>query len=757
MTDTQFATNVSDAATTTYASYDFPKRLFDEIAQKFENRSDRILWTRAVRNSDITVPLADSMISDKEISFVAYVSPERRSIESHIRQSLSANVPVCRRIRLGESDDDVKKNDIAEAFAESLKKEIIAFDPLIGKLVEDGEVAVVLQYELDYLLATPLPNDVISEDEWAALADEEQADWTRFELSNGRTSYRRYKAAYWRDSEGRRASDRHYRELLPNGTRRQFKRDAAATRKAWKTHQKAIAQGKIPLRVRLIPALDCAPILMRGTGNRRWECVGLAIRSKFEENDLIAQGIWWNTAQGQMSQLGFDTPRVKGKTVDFYEAHIYLLNEETQEMDPCILYCVDGRSTWYSTADGTQDAAMINLREEYGLDQLPVNYFWGAHTEDDDPDMYGFPVMEPLTYTILNREGMRTNFQAHLRKYAFSKLAITPDPKIEASTYTNVDGSLRDIDMDAEVVMLPGPVAPMVQPLPPTSVLAMDNMYTQDLAGNTPSDPILGGGGSNASGHSLTIQKANFNAANSHVLEGARECVEWVITTAITMLAALEDRFGIQASIFPHDEIPTGGQKRKDKSVLTFDSRWFDNNFRILAEYPNVGNLAEVQQTMDLYERGGASFEDLCTVRGKSSPMEERIKIMLDKWWNSPPGLQTLFLEVLKRRGSLEQAALLEAQLNKEVQPNGLPTAAIPPELQAIASQMGVGGAGAAGNPSLGAMPGSPGQEQGQVGGVQLPNLAGSALGGAVSGGMGTAQLLADARATAGIPATPPV
>ena len=751
MIDSRLLEGVTDAATTDYVPDDFPKRLFVDTARRFSNRSDRILFTRAIRNSEITVSIADSQISDKDVNFVAYVSPERRSIESHMRQSWSSNVPVCERTRLDDSDEGMKKADMAEAFAESLKQEIIAFDAIIGKLVEDGEVAVVLQYELDYLLASPSPSDIKTAEEYEKLPKKEQEDWTEIRLSEDRRSYRRYKQEYWRDNVGRRSNDRMYRELQTDGTRRKFIRDPEQTRKAWKSHQQAISEGKVPVRVRLIPALDCAPLLIRGTKNRRWECRGVAIKSSFEESDLIAQGLWWTGAQGMLTPLGFDTEQTNGRVVDLYEAHVYLQDEYGQ-MVPCVVYSVDGRPTWCKTDNGDLLAAVINLKEEYGLDRIPANYFWGAHTEDDNPDMYGFPVIEPLAYTILNREGTRTAFQTHLRKYAFSKLAVTPDPKIDSAAYTNADGSLRDLDLDAEIVMLPGPVGPMVSPPPPTAVLALDNMYTQDLQGNTPSDPITGQGGSSASGHSLNVQKAAFNAANSHVLEGARDCVEWIVTTTLGMLGALEEVFGLRATVYPSDTVPTAGQSRKNKAVLEFDSRWFDGNYRMKAVYPNVGNLAEVQQTMDLYERGGASFEDLCDVRGKKSVMEERIKIMLDKWWNSPPGMQTLFIEVLKRRGSIEQAQLLEAQLNKEIQPGGLPTAAIPPELQAIAAQMGSGGAGAAGNPSLGAMPGAAGQQQSDVAGMQIPSLAGSALGGIVSGAMGSGAMANDVAAQQGGP-----
>lgn len=739
-------------ADTQHVTRDWPRRLFLETSWRFQNRSDRILFTRSVRNEEITVPIPDSLISDEDVSFIAYISPARKALESHMRQTWASNVPICERIRLDDTDTGVGNADMAEAFAEAIKQQIVAFDPIIGKLVEDGEIAVVLQYDLDYLLQTPLPSDVMTPEEYEDLSAKEQQEWTEVRLG-ARCSYRRYKRFYWRDDRGRRPNDPHYRQIV-DGTRHSFTLDPKETRKAWKSHQKQMSEGKVPVLVRLIPALDCAPILARGTGNRRWECRGLAIRNRFEESDLIAQGLWWTGASGLLMQLGFAEDRSNGRIHDVYEAHVFLTDEDGQPV-PCIVYSVDGEQTWFVNGDGNHSAAVINQKEEYGIDFLPANYFWGTHTEDDDPDMYGYPVMYQLASTILNQEGTRTAFQAHLRKYAFSKLAMVPDPKMPTASYTNADGSLKDIDVDKEIVPLPGPVAPLVSPPPPTQVVAMDQMYSQDLQAHAPNDPLMGGS-SDASGHSLTVQKAYFNSANSHVLEGARDCVEWIVQTAIKMIAALDERFGVRASVEPADEVPQAGATRPKKSVITFDPRWFGGNYRIKMVYPKVANLAEVQQLMDLYERGGATLEDVMEARGKASVMEERIKIMLDQFWKSPPGMQTLFLEVLKRRGAIEDANKLEAQMRRELQPDGMPTAAIPPEIAALAAQMGQGQ-----GPPQGVMP--PGQQGGipgpgggmgtapngptsQMPGTSLPNIAASTLGGITN--PGTGPLVRDSMAT---------
>lgn len=291
--------------------------------------------------------------------------------------------------------------------------------------------------------------------------------------------------------------------------------------------------------------------------------------------------------------------------------------------------------------------------------------------------------------------------------------------------------------MSADIVFLPGPLAPLAQPPAPNAIRDQLLIYGNDIDQNSPGEQTRGAGDSSASGHSLNLQQGFFLAANRHIMEAARKCVEWIGSMALRMLVALEETHGVRASVFVREKPPADAQPAKKRGqAIEIDSRWFKGNFTLVARYPKIGNLAEIQQMADLADRGFASFPDVMEARGKTSVMNERVQIAIDQFWKGGPGQQLLALQALKERGDTERAAMLEAQMRQEMQPNGLPTAAIPPELRA----MGPGG--------------PPQQPQGPMPGVQMPNMAASQLGGTVAGAIGSGAQLNDsaALAAAGLP-----
>lgn len=721
------------------------QRVYQRTAGRFPESRARILFAAAVRNEEIVVPIPDPLLSDEDTDFVAYIAPERKALEAGLRQQLVSNPPIYERPPVGGKDSDEKDADLVETFANALREELVPWDAIIGKAAEDGEYGVTMAFDLDDFLAAPLPSDVKTPEEWEQLPESEQDDWTEVRLSGGRVSYRRYKQKYWRDKEGRRPTDRYYREVGDDGTRKQFERNDLATRRAWREHAKAFKAGQIPLVVNLVSALDCAPFLVRGKKHRRWECRGLAIKRQYEQDDLIAQGYRWAGLGSALYPVAFDGS-ANGRMVTVYEIWCYLEDEDGQPV-PCIVYEVDGRLTecWNDTT-GDYEPAVLNLKDEYGLKTLPATYVHAAHTESDDPDMYAYPAMYPLLSPILNREGTLTAYQAHLRKYAFSKRTVTPDPNLPKEAWLQADNSPRAIDLEADIVTLPGPMGTLVEPPAPSALKDLVVVYDKDIDSNAPSDAIRGTGGSSASGHSLSLQEGFFLNANNHILEAARMTVQWIGETALEMLDALEETFSVRASVFQRQKPPADAQQAvKKNQAIELDSRWLKGNYTLVAKFPKIGNLAEIQQLADLADRGKASFADVMEARGKTSVFNERVEIAVDAWWNSEQGRQFLFLQMLKRRGDAEQAAALEQQMNGAMQPNGLPTSAVPPELQALA----------AGGPPMGM--GQPGPPPGgpQPSGMTLPNVAESALAGQYAGALGSQNLVNDSRARmmAGLPA----
>lgn len=730
-------------ASADYVPPAWAEQYFRRTAARFQESRARINLAADVRHENIVVPIPDSLLSDEEIDFVTYIDPSRKTIESGWKQSLAEHPPMFERPPISGSDTDEKAADMVETVANALWQTIGNWDSLVGKAVEDGEVGVTLQYDLEDFLSYPLPSETKTASAWAKLPKKEQEDWTEVDQGNGRVTYRRYRQKYWRDADGRKANDRYY-QRQDDGTRRSFERNDLATRRAWREAAKSWKAGEIPINTRIIPANNCAPMLIAGTKAERWECRGLAIREMYAIDDLVNQGYAWNGLGTPLYPISFDGSTA-GRQVWVYQVHCWLEAETDEgeiELHPCVVTCVDGRFTEWCGTDGEYYPAIVDLKAEYGIDVLPANYFHFAHTESDGPDTYAYPAMYPLLSAILDREGTLTAYQTHLRKYALGKLAVTPNPDLPKESWMMADGSPKPLDMNADIVTLPGPVGPLAQPPAPNAVRDLLLIYDHDLQQNAPGEQTRGAGDSSASGHSLSLQAGSFLAANRYILEGSRKAAEWIVSMALRMLVALEERFNVKASVFVREKPPADAQPaRRRGQAIEIDSRWFKDNFTLVAKYPNVGNLAEIQQTADLADRGYASFADVMEKRGKSSVMNERVEIAIDHLLKEGPVQQLLALQVLKERGDSERVAMLEAQMQGDMQPGGLPTAAIPPELRALPP---------GGPPGMGGAP----QPNGPMPGVTLPNIAASQVGGIVGGAIGAGAQMNDSRAlaAAGLP-----
>lgn len=732
------AAGTVDRATVEYVPPQWAEQFFRRTADRFGERSARIVLADDVRQERIVVPIPDKLLSDDEIDFVTHIDPARKTIESGWKQSLAENPPIMERPPISGSDADEKAADMVETVANALRETIVNWDSIVGKGIEDGEVGVTLQYDLEDFLSFPLPSDTLAPEGWDKLTEKEQATWTEVDQGAGRISFRRYRQKYWRDKDGRKPKDAYYRERQEDGGRREFERNDLATRRAWREHAKSWKAGEIPLNVRLIPALNCAPLLIAGTANERWQCRGLAIRELYAMDDLIAQGYAWHGLGTPLYPISYDGSS-PSRQVWVYQVHCWL-EDDDGEQHPCVVTSVDGRYTEWANIDGKTSPAIVDLKEEYDLDFLPANYFHFAHTESDDPDTYAYPAMYPLLTSILEREGTLTAYQTHLRKYALGKLAVTPNPDIPKESWLNADGSPKPLDMQADIITLPGPVGPLAQPPAPNAVRDLLMIYDRAIEQNAPGEQTRGSGDSSASGHSLALQSGYFKSANRHILEGSRKCVEWIVSSSLRMLVALEEQHGVKASVFVREKPPADASPtRKRGQAIEIDSRWFKGNFTIVAKYPKVGNLAEIQQLADLKERGLATFSDVMEARGKQSVFNERAEIAVDQMLGSPEMMKMLMLDTLKRRGDVERVQMLLAQMQGEMQPNGLATAAVPPELAMMREQMGAPMGGAQGQ---------------QMSGVGLPNMAASAVGGQVAGAIGAASQMADSQAlaTAGLP-----
>jgi hypothetical protein len=747
--------------------------------QRYAGSRNRILFCSDVRYNRISVTLPEIVATEDgdEEQWLRHVSPDRKTLELRFVQTLADNEITVERAPIGTSDTAESDADDLEMWCDEARKSIVPVRGLWGKAVEDGEWAVSCIPRMESYLATPTPYDLLTEEEWKALDEKKQADWELDDKHQERNEdglwvklpkAKRMKMPYWRDKDGRPSDDDEYthrrkskngRDLAP----RLFKRDKDMTEQAYKDAVLAHLCEQFPVAVRIIPATDCIPYLVQGVGKDRFECRGLIERQLLEKDDLIGMGYRWHNQDSIVEPNGFDINRTEGNNgqLYLYTAYLMLRNPDTDQYDPCLVYSVAGMET--TTSDEERAPVYRNLRERYGLSQLPVWYGYGAHTESDNPDERGVPMLDPLAHDILNREGLITSYLAHTWRYAFSKLGTQVQKDIPASAWLAADMKTPlTLDDDGNIIVLPGPTGPLMPPPVGDGVRDLLAVLKGEQDENSPSPAASGQGGGDQSGHALSLTKSFVLAASSDIMEGVSRCVEWIMETALEICDALEKKFGIRVPVWVTQELPAGedGRQKVQLKALELNPRWLGSsdgkkpNVRLTAVYQKIGNLVEIEQVASLAERGFATFEDVMKARGKKSPSTEWVKIMADRIKSSPEGQLLAMIRVYRRRGDEERAQKADMVLAQEMTKAGMPVDALAEELRAVADPAAGGAAG----PVPGMVPAGVGQTAGNVGPTQLQDVAASSLAGTISGAMGSASRMADSQATvaAGMPVGAP-
>lgn len=682
----------------------------DSIRQLFTNRAEplspsrnRILMCRDLRRNLLTVPIDPTWLDGNTAlaKWIGTLLPERQMGTLNLTNTLGDEIPVISRHPIGQTDRAQDDADEAEVFIEGIKRKLVDWDEIIGTLVEDSELGIFVGPEPAGLEKCP--------------------DYMLTVDGDGSKSLRKPNPRYTRDKNGRGEDDPRY----------DGERSERASIKAWKDEYDAHLAEYLPVQVHLIKATDCAPIFGIGT-KQRLECRGMIVRQLFAREDLLSQGFRSKILEpGALIPMGFSADRLSGQNGMFYlyTAYVYDVDEKTGEKVPMIARCVGGEYTeLYNRHSDQNESAVINLKEEYGLDELMVGYFWGLHHSDDDPAWRGVPLMWPVLNTILGKEGLLQASKAHAHDNAFTGHVTNPNPALpEKLLLEAASGEKKPRKPKAnEIVQGTGDTRPWVQAQIGDDVRWLLAEMSTQLVTSMP-DPQQFGDDNSDSGHAMVVGHELLTSAKRHIKEGARLAVEFIIECAIKLLCGLArgkwkrtQGRGINATIAQDVErtISRNGTTRTVSEIIEFKERWFGNNYHITARYPAVGNLAEREQTKQDWKDGAGTWEEMRESRGDQSPETTRYKVARDQWFQGPIGQMVLAVEVAKERQMMELAAKLQQELDGQMAQIGLPVEALAPEFQ--------GGAG---------------------GSLAVPNMAANSLNGTIQGQMGTASMQADAMA----------
>lgn len=633
---------------------------------------------------------ADSAIS---------ILPERESYIRDLVAKVGSVEPKVAREPLDVTETAVDHAEEYEAYMREVAFDAehgVPLDDVYSKLAEDGECGVTaLPAHLD---AEGIPDfyDRLSERARAALKSDERRQYTPDD-NDRRGRYVR------RNADGTRATNPRYERDAKGRTRKDaekadgrgsFKADRATSREA---HADAVRRYLLrhnATTFRVIPALDCYPILGRGTGRSRWKLEGLIERSLFSREELIEKQYGWAMA-GDRLLLPRGVPmRYAGVKDELYLYTAYLMLRAEDDEDgvaehPCILYTIGGAGTWWDGMEPRDDAgrrsevAIIDLYEEFKITGRRWDYGWGLHTADDDPSYYGRPALWPFVPRIRQIETLETAAGVQVQLEAYTGHYYKPDAtlaeKLPEAVIDTRANRLRKPVKPGPGAMEPfaGDVVPFNQAQIGKDHYLLHDTYLASLKEGMAVDAIRG-----ETGNAMMISASQGQVSKRHIRETALRLFRfWLEADALNRLAAYKCH-EVRWPILTSRERPVGHEVRSRLAPVEFDPDWLgeDENPKLEVTYGDELNLARADLEMNAADRGYRALKHVAAAFGEDDPMSLRYEIAKDQMWKDPQNQLLLRMMVDSRRQMTRQrqAAMLQAEGKMTKQglpgaPNGAP------------------------------------------------------------------------------------
>jgi hypothetical protein len=666
--------------------------------------------------------------------------PEREGYERDLVARAGAVKPEISREALDVIDRAVDEAEEYEAYMREVAEDDesgVPFDTSIEKLAEDGEHGVVITpWDLD---SDGIPDfyDRLTERARAALKAEDRKAYTKDDNRAGHYVKRDERGRrvvnprFDRDAKGRTRKD-----AEKAGGKGSYTHDRAKSEAA---HEEAVRRYLLAHRAsnfRLIPALDCYPLLGRGHGKAKWAVEGLIERAAFSREDLLSRNYGWHQIGSKLILPRGMDPRNSETNDGLYLYTLYTFLEDEGDGEcrqhPCILYCVGGAGTWWDGAELDNDAkknavAVIDLWAERQARHRFWGYEFGSHTSDDDPNHYARPAIWPFRNRILNIEGLQTANHVSVQTNAYTGHYYKPDAAIlKEDPEAVVDSQTHMVRQPVkpapgEIQPWAGDVVPFSQAQIGADAWKLEASYQESLQRSMAIDSI----DNQESGHAMLVASSQGQTQKRQIREAALRVYRFCLETDARWRAAAWRCHGVKWPILTSKERPVGHERRSRQDVSEFDAeRWLgeDENVKLNVSYGEEFNLARAQMEMDAADRGYRALEHVAAAFGEPDTMNLRIAVAKDQLWKTPAAQAMLGEMVAEMRGMKRQNQIRAMQADGQMTQQGLP-GADPSQPQVMLPQ---------------AMLQRQGQPpaQGGGGGPQVPDMAGSVVGGIKAGQM---------------------
>lgn len=664
-------------------TYDWLMAINKSDMDQSKNSHKRTLDARAMRRKEKKVTLAPTWITryPETAAWVTKILPQRRTYERDLIAAVGAVEPSFSREATGYLDRDRDYAEEYEGFLEEWRKAAIPFQTFVEKGVEDGPYAVAVLPSEIAMDGCPDFYQRLEADAWAALSEEEQAEY-QLDETDLRKRYAKT------DDKGRKTPDPKW-DRDKNGSPRKkgakdFERDDEASQKA---HEEAVQRYllKIDARacdIKVIPALDCAPALTRGKGRRRWELHHLSTRELFYPEDLPMSIGWRGMGDMALIPQGYRADRTTGQHGQWYLYTLYYVwtDPKTRIKHPLICYTVGGLPTWMGeqTDDSQRETvAVIDLYKTHGLQGAFWDYFGGMHTSDDDPDWYYEPAITPIIETILQIEGVETSIAAatsvnaytgHFSKPDAALAEVDPEAMVDAAT-----GNLRKtkIPLPGEIEDTVSTITAAVKAEVGADAWRLLQSGRETLAEATSIDQPQGAA---ASGHAQVVDSQLSLRSKRQIREGALEATIFCAERASHIWLAAAEKFGVKWPQMITKERPVGSEFRTGEDILAFDPAWIgDSQLRLVADYPPEANPLQVQMAEQAYEAGTGTLAQLAEAKGIKDVMSFRAELAKDRLWRQPATDELLQTRIAKRSGNKLMLEVLKLQQQQKMTQQGPP------------------------------------------------------------------------------------
>lgn len=628
--------------------------LWDSTANRVAPSRRRIAICRAIRRGLFTVRIPQTWLKGLEGQWLESAVPERWHLDLNLSNVLGEDVPEFTRTPLSQTDTGQEDADQLEAWINAAEQDENGgtdYDAMTGLAVQDGEWASLVLPRMAGMRRPPSYMEKRSEDK------------------DGNVTILSPRSTYDRDERGRPSDHSGY-----------MGRSERQSRKAYdQAYERWLAMNPC-WETRLISATDCAPIMTRGFGKRRWECTGLVVRTRYEPEVLISRGWAWDgmdKVEMIPREHGTDSMYGDGGMVYLYEA--YLLDKDGL---PFLSYTVGGQETWQEKPEGEREA-VVKLADDFGLDRKTWDYHYGLHFEDD-PAFRGMPFLWPLVPTLLNLEGIRTAIGAAAWRNSFTGKVIRPDPNVPPTAYLDGHGQFRQWEDPGPGQTKPiyGEIVPVEQARVGDDAYRMLAEHRQSLTMASP-DESQYGAGQGESGHAMVVGHDLLMNSKRQLRDGILGCAESIVRAKL-LIADLQHKpkKGHRPIDWPvfvgEEEILPSGEERTKRTLLPLKERWLDGQYDLKAKFPERGNALEIEQEASLAERGFSHIENVLKKKGIRSVQLEIAKIANYRYlMQDPKGMLETQMLAARLRGDLEREKLLKAVAAQDAAPDGTPMAAL--------------------------------------------------------------------------------